>query len=90
MLYTKGSHIECLNDVKAFFHHVVFERKVNFHPDNNFADYINKDTHKPLFSQSEVSVYNRLLGEAFSVCQDNGTDIYELGCDELFSALNVA
>lgn len=90
MQYTKDSHIECLNDVKTFFHHVIFERKVNIHPDNDFIDYISKDTRKPSFSQSEAALYNRLLKESFSVCQDNGADIYEIGCEELFSALNVA
>ena len=90
MQYTEDSHIECLNDVKTFFHHVVFERKVNFHPDNDFADYGSTEARTPTFSPNEVAVYKRLLDESFKVCEDCGKDIYEIGCEELFSAMNVA
>ena len=40
MMYDKNSHILSVEDVKVFFHHLVDERKVNFHPDDDFADYI--------------------------------------------------
>lgn len=38
MDYTSESHIKSVKDVEAFFHHIVFERKVDFHPDGMFED----------------------------------------------------
>jgi hypothetical protein len=40
MTYNNDSHIRSVEDVKAFFHHLVDERKVSFHPDNMFEDYV--------------------------------------------------
>ena len=40
MTYNKDSKILSVKDVEAFFHHIVFERKVNFHPDDMFEDYV--------------------------------------------------
>ena len=40
MTYNIDSHIKTVEGVKAFFHHLVYERKVNFHPDDDFADYV--------------------------------------------------
>ena len=34
MIYNNESHIKSVEDVKTFFHHLVDERKVNFHPDD--------------------------------------------------------
>lgn len=34
MTYTNESHIKTVKDVETFFHHIVSERKVNFHPDD--------------------------------------------------------
>lgn len=81
------SHITTVTDVKAFFHHLVAERKVNFHPDDDFADYISLDDQTPTFSDEEVAVYNRLMDESFDVCEAAGVDIYELGFEELQKAL---
>lgn len=50
MTYDKDSHIKSVEDVKAFFHYLVDERKVNFHPDDDFADYINYDDKTPTFT----------------------------------------
>ena len=40
MGYSANSHIESIKDVETFFHHLIDERKVNFHPDDDFADYV--------------------------------------------------
>ena len=77
------SHITTVADVKAFFHHLVNERKLNFHPDDDFADYISLDDQTPTFSDEEVAVYNRLMDESFDICEAAGVDIYELALDEM-------
>lgn len=87
MSMNEESHITTIADVKAFFHHLVDERKVNFHPDDDFADYISLDDQMPTFSDEEVAVYNRLMDESFDVCDAAGVDIYELALDELQTVL---
>lgn len=81
------SHIASVADVKAFFHHLVDERKLNFHPDDDFADYICVDDGTPLFTDDEVVLYNRLMEESFDACEAAGVDIYELGLQELEKVL---
>ena len=89
MTYDKDSHIKSVEDVKAFFHHLVDERKLNFHPDDDFANYISYDEKTPSFTKEEVKVYNRLMEESFIVCDAAGIDIYEIGVQELQEALGV-
>ena len=43
MQYTKESKIVAVADVKEFFSHLVDERKVAFHPDDRFEDYMSED-----------------------------------------------
>jgi hypothetical protein len=52
MNYSNKSHINTEADVKSFFHHLVAERKVNFHPDDDFADYISIDDKTRFSAQS--------------------------------------
>ena len=83
MNYTTEAHIMVLKDVEAFFHHLVDDRKVNFHPDDDFADYVSIDGKTPSFSTDEISLYNRLMDECLDVCKAVGVDIYSIGLDEL-------
>lgn len=81
------THITSVADVKAFFHHLVDERKVNFHPDDDFADYFSVDDKMPTFTDDEVILYNRLMEESFDACEAAGADIYELSLQELEKVL---
>ena len=83
MTYTTVSHITSVKDVEVFFHHLVFERKVNFHPDDDFANYICIADKTPTFTKEEVDIYNRLMDESFDVCDKAKVDIYEIGIDYL-------
>ena len=83
MTYTTVSHITSVKDVEVFFHHLVFERKVNFHPDDDFANYICIAYKTPTFTQEEVDIYNRLMDESFDVCDKANVDIYEIGIEYL-------
>ena len=76
MKYNSLSHMNSVKDVEVFFDHIVKERKINFHPDNDFEDYINIASHKPSFTSDECSIYNRLMDESFAVCKKEGVDIY--------------
>ena len=86
MQYNKETRITSVDDVKNFFHHLVSERKVNFHPDDRFEDYVSEDG-VPSFSQEECTVYNRLMDESFDVCEKKGADIYAIGLELMQKAL---
>ena len=76
-------------EVKEFFKYLVNERKLNFHPNDDFANYVSYDEKTPSFTKEEVDVYNRLMEESFKVCDATGVDIYEIGLQELKKALEV-
>ena len=44
MIYNEESHITTVEEVANFFHHLVFDLKLNFHPDDDFAEYVNSKT----------------------------------------------
>lgn len=89
MTYNVDSHIRSVEDVKAFFHYLVDERKVNFHPDDDFADYICNDDKTPSFTKEEVMMYNRLMEESFDVCEKTNVDVYEIGFAILRPAIGI-
>ena len=88
MNYISASHIKSVKDVEAFFHHIVFERKVNFHPDDMFENYVSYEGGVSTFSLDECVIHNRLMDESFAVCKKEGVDIYEIGLEELQTTVN--
>lgn len=88
MTYDKDSHNKSVEDVKAFFHHLVDRRKLNFHPDDDLEDYVSYNEKTPSFTKEEMDVYNRLMEESFKVCDATGVDIYEIGLQELQEVYN--
>lgn len=89
MTYNKDSKILSVKDVEAFFHHIVFERKVNFHPDDMFEDYVSFEGGINTFTLDDCAIYNRLMDESFAVCNKEGVDIYEIGLEELNNYLGI-
>lgn len=83
MLYNNNAHIRSVEDVEAFFHYLVYERKVNLHPDDDFNEFVNYEENKVSFTSDEASVFNRLMRECFDVCEKENADIYEIGYDVL-------
>ena len=79
MEYNNQSHITSLKEVVYFFEHLLNERKVSYHPDDDFAEYVRTSTGEPTFTAQEVDVYNRLMEESFDVCDNEGIDIYSIG-----------
>lgn len=76
MQYNKDSHINNVDDVRKFFHYIVEERNVNFNPDDMFRDYMLADGSNA-FTPEECEIYNRLVEEAFKICDKENVDIYE-------------
>ena len=89
MTYTRDSHFMSVKDVKTFLHHILSERKVNFHPDDMFEDYVSCEGGINTFTLGECAIYNRLMDESFAVCNNEGVDIYAIGLEELQTALEL-
>lgn len=87
MNYNETSHIKTPADVKVFFHHIVCEKHVSFHPDDDFADCVYFADRTPVFNEQEVMLYNRLMDESFDACEKANADIYSIGYDEMMAEL---
>ena len=81
--YTSTDHITSVEDVRTFFHHLTDERNLNFHPDDDFRDYIHLETHVPSFTDEECDTYNRMMDESLAVCEAANADIYEIGLENV-------
>ena len=86
--YTSDSHITTVEDVKVFFRHIVYDLDINFHPDDDFKDYVNSTTGERSMDDKQAELYNRLMDEAFEVCGDEDM-VYEIGCDLLKERLQI-
>ena len=89
MTYTRESHIKSVKDVEAFFHHIVSEQRVNFHPDDMFEDYVSCEGGINTFTLGECAIYNRLMDESFAICENEGVNIYEIGLEERQETLGI-
>ncbi len=69
--------ITTLSGVKSFAQYLYGEIKLAFHPDESFEDYIDIDSHKYIFTQSEAKSLNERMEECFNVCDKENVDIYE-------------
>lgn len=83
MEYNNQSHITSLKEVVLFFEHLLNERKISYHPDDDFAEYISNETGEVTFTAQEVEVYNRLMSESFVVCTKEDVDIYSIGLSSM-------
>ena len=68
--------IRTTNDVVAYAKQLIKEG-VNFHPDDDFNDYINLETQIPTYTKQEADFRNDLMSQCLKVCQKNGIDIYD-------------
>lgn len=86
--YTSDSHITTIEEVKTFFRHIVFDLDINFHPDDDFKDYVNSTTGERSMDDEQAELYNRLMDEAFEVCSDEDL-VYDIGCNLLIERLQI-
>ena len=85
--YTEESHITTVEEIKDFFHHIVYDLGINFHPDEDFKDYVSYETGERTMDDEQAELYNRLMDEAFEVCDND--QIYEIGSELLFERLQI-
>ena len=89
MTYTSESHIKSVKDVEAFFHYIVSEWRVNFHPDDMFEDYVSCERAINTFTLDECTVYNRLMDESFAICKKEGVEVYSIGLEVPHEAIGI-
>ncbi len=74
------TEIKTLNDVSAFIVQLVAEG-LNYHPDEDFNNYINIETHEPSYTKEEAQIRNDLNMQCFEVCGRNKADIYNVSME---------
>ena len=68
MKYTRESKIVNLIDVVKFFEHLLYEKNLSYHPDDDFSEYVQQDDKRPCLTNGEVVLYNQLRNQCFKVC----------------------
>lgn len=66
-----------LDDVRKFAEHLADEGTC-FHPDDDFRNCISLKTGLNTYTTPEATLRNQLMQKSFSICEENGIDIYEL------------
>jgi hypothetical protein len=82
------TEIKSISEVEAFFKHLLENESLNFHPDEDFRNYIHLGTKLPTYSIEEADFRNNLMQVCFKVCEREGFDIYEIGSLQIFNKLN--
>lgn len=72
--------ITTTDDVRTFFNQLL-EESLNFHPDEDFANYINAESEESTYSLEEAETRNSLMDRAFEICALNEVCIYEIAHD---------
>ena len=70
------TRIDSPQDVIAFAKQLVNEG-VNFHPDEDFKNYINVETSEPTYTEKEAELRNILMTQCITTCEKNGIDVYD-------------
>lgn len=74
------TEIKTLDDVKEFVHQLMAEG-LNYHPDDDFDNYVNMQTGEPSYLPAEASLRNQLNDQCFEVCEASGADIYDISME---------
>lgn len=83
------TEINTIEDVKLFAFQLVNEENLSFHPDDDFADYINTETKEQCYSEEDIIRLNEMMEKCFIVCEQSELDIYELMGEPLFARLGL-
>jgi hypothetical protein len=74
------TEIRSPEDVTEFVKLLVAEG-LNYHPDDDFENYINIETGEPSYTSGEALLRNRLNAQCFEVCESAGADIYDISME---------
>ena len=76
--------VKNVEGVVAFLKYVVVDLNLgwDFHPDDDFAAFVDQETGKPLFSEEDADELNELIDKCFDICAKQHKDIYHLTLQE--------
>lgn len=72
--------INTIDDVKVFVH-ALMDEGLNYHPDDDFDNYVNLQTGNPSYTPEEVLLRNQLNHQCFQICEAAGLDIYDISME---------
>lgn len=75
--------------MEHFFKYLIEKESLNLHPDEDFKNYINLDTHLPTYSPEEAEFRNKLMEACFEICDQEEADIYQIGLQILLDKLKI-
>ena len=78
MKYNSTTIISTIEDVEKFVKFIYEDLEVNFHPDDDFNNFIDHETGRKTFKEADANMYNHLVDECFNVCEKNDVDFYEI------------
>lgn len=70
--------INTIDDVWEFFNYLHNVEKVNFNTKQDFGEYINRETDKPIYTANEAKERNILMDKCFDVCSENDFNIFKV------------
>lgn len=79
--------IQTTSEVEQFINCLILEENLNFHPDEDFRNYIHLDTGLPSYLPEKADHRNKLLEACFKVCKKENADIYGIGIEMLLHKL---
>jgi hypothetical protein len=82
--------IESEKDIRDFFYYLIFECKLNFHPDESFLDFEDEVVLDGIMSRKVCEGLDEVMKECFLYCEENMVikDLYSIGMEVLSSYLH--
>jgi hypothetical protein len=74
------TEIKTIEDVEEFVTQLVAEG-LNYHPDDDFENYIDIETGDPSYMPEEALLRNKLNQQCFEICEKTETDIYDISME---------
>lgn len=74
------AEVKSIEDVAEFVSQLVDEG-LNYHPDDDFENYVNMETGEASYTAAEAWERNRLNTQCFEVCDSAGADIYDISME---------
>jgi hypothetical protein len=74
------AEVKSMEDVAEFVSQLVDEG-LNYHPDDDFENYVNMETGEASYTAAEALERNRLNRKCFEVCDAAGADIYNISME---------
>ena len=78
VMETKDFQVKAPEDVAKFFFWLVFDCRLNFHPDDRFDNYVSIENGQQTFTDEQCAKYDKVMDDCFEVCEKHNRDIYEI------------